>query len=136
MEHTCDAAVIACIDFRFWRKLIDTLENKGVGSYDLIGMAGGAKNLIDEDTRTIVFRQLDICTQKHGIKAVYLVNHIDCGAYGGSQAFETPEKEEEKLTADLLEAKKLIAERYPDLEIKTILMDFDSVRDIDQVLAA
>lgn len=127
MEHTCPAAVITCVDFRFWHKLVDYLDMQGVKKYDLIGMAGGAKNLLAEDTRKMVFRQLDICTNKHCIEKVYMMNHFDCGVYGGSVAFESKEAEREKLIADLESAKQIIQEKYPSLGVELLLMDFDEV---------
>lgn len=130
MEHTCPAAVITCIDFRFWQKLLDYMATRGETSFDLISMAGGAKNLIDNETRPVIFKQLDICTQKHCIKKVYLVNHIDCGAYGGSAAFASREEEEEKLIGDLGKAENFIKEKYPDLEVEKLLMDFEEIRDL------
>ncbi|MDO8513647.1 MAG: hypothetical protein Q7S37_04040 [bacterium] len=128
MEHSCEAAVITCIDFRFWKKLIQFLSTQGLESYDLTAMAGGAKNLVDGDTREMVFRQLDICTGKHEIKKVYLINHIDCGAYGGSAAFGSSEKEEIKLTEDLNQAENIIKEKYPSLQTVKLLMEFDQTR--------
>ena len=135
MSHCCPAAVITCIDFRFWQKLTAYFEEQGLGEYDLIAMAGGAKNVLDEDTREIIFNQLDICTCKHEIRKVYLVNHVDCGAYGGSSAFASSEVEEDKLTGDLAQAKKIITKKYPKLEIITLLMKFDKIRTIENKLA-
>lgn len=128
MSHKCEAAVITCIDFRFWQKLVNYLGDRGLKEYDLIGMAGGAKNLIDKDTREIIFRQLDICTEKHCIDKVVLVSHFDCGAYGGSAAFENKDAEEKKLTEDLNEAERLIREKYPKLDIEKLLMDFEEIK--------
>lgn len=130
MSHSCPTIVLQCIDFRFWGKLIDHLKNGGVDKFDHISLAGGAKNLVDEDTRAIVFKQLDICTQKHDGETIYLVSHIDCGAYGGSAAFESIEKERERLIADLRGAKTIIEEKYPQLEIKLLLNTWEGVEKI------
>jgi carbonic anhydrase len=128
MEHTCEAAVITCIDFRFWQKLVAYLADRGLTQYDLVSMAGGAKNVLDENTRDTIFRMLGICTEKHCIKKVVLVNHIDCGAYGGSGAFANKDEEVKKLISDMNEAEKLILEKYPELIIEKLLMDFDEVK--------
>lgn len=133
MEHCCEAAVITCIDFRFWKSLVNYFDEQGLLKYDLISLGGGAKNVIDDATRELVFRQLDISTKLHQIKKVFLVNHLDCGAYGGSKAFESLELEEEKLVADLHMAKNLISEKYPELEIETLMMDFDGVRSAEKM---
>ena len=131
MSHTCPATVITCIDFRFWKRLLSYFEDSGLDSFDLLSMAGGAKNVLDDRTRGIVFSQLDICTDKHEIKKVYLVNHIDCGAYGGSSAFASIDEEIGKLSDDLRLAKKLIKEKYPALEVEMLLMHFDKIDTIE-----
>lgn len=50
-----------------------------------------------------------------------LMNHTDCGAYGGREAFESNEIECQRHDDDLRKAKEMILSRFPDLKIKMIL---------------
>jgi hypothetical protein len=130
MSHKCSTVVINCIDFRFWQKLVAYLSDKGEKSFDFINMAGGAKNVLDEDTQAVIIKQLEICTDKHCAERLYLVNHMDCGAYGGSAAFGSPEAEREKMIQDLKKAADIVKKRFPSLEIVTLLHTFEGVETI------
>ncbi len=113
MNHTCDALIVSCIDFRFQkhiRKWLD--ENFGDKTFDYVGYAGGTKNLEE------IMKQLDISVKLHNIHHVVLMHHENCGAYGDES---TPERH----AADLLKAKKMISEKYPKLKVDLfyILLD-------------
>ena len=56
---------------------------------------------------------------------------IDCGAYGGSAAFSSKEEEVKKLTEDLQTSKNLVLEKYPDVEVKMVFLDWDSTEEIN-----
>lgn len=103
--HVCDAALVACIDFRFQdyiRTWID--QNLGGKKYDYIGLAGSTKNL---DT---IITQIKISKDLHQIKEVHLMHHEECGAYGAESSFE-------KHSEDLKLAKERIFSIYPDLKV-------------------
>jgi carbonic anhydrase len=103
-KHTCQAIVVSCMDFRLGKYLHEWCGENIKGGYDRLSIAGAAK-----DTECVV-KHIEISTRLHGTKEVYLINHEDCGAYGASGTYE---KHKEDLTA----AKKIIAEKYPDLTI-------------------
>ena len=74
-NHTCDAFVASCIDFRFRNYLNDWLGKKMTDkTYDYVGYAGASKNL------GVIMEQLDISVRLHQVKEVILINHEDCGA--------------------------------------------------------
>jgi carbonic anhydrase len=117
--HTCQAAILHCIDFRF-QEAIDKFmaERQLNGSCDRIGIAGGVRNLKE------VSNELSISENLHHIKDIYLVNHQDCGAYG-SQVSAEAEKELQIHTQDLLTAKKIIKKKYPQVTIHTYFLTLE-----------
>lgn len=131
-SHHCPIFVLGCIDFRFREKLSDYIKTQHGDEidFDETLLAGASKNLIDEKTRDIVLDQIHISHDLHQAKIIYLTSHIDCGAYGGSKAFSSKDKEVAKLTGDLKEAKKLVVEKYSDIEIKMLLLDWEEVVEI------
>lgn len=118
--HTCDAAIVACIDFRFQKYIQEWIGKNLEGKkYDYIGFAGATKNL-----ETIV-GQIKISKELHQIKEVYLMHHEECGAYGAESSFE-------KHSEDLKKAKETILAIYPDLQISllhiTLTGEFEEIK--------
>lgn len=113
--HTCDAFVVACIDFRFQKFIKKWLEeNFQDKTYDYVGFAGSTKNL------DIIMNQLDISVRLHQIKEVVLIHHEDCGAYGA-------EGTEERHAADLKKAKQAINALYPNLIVNLFYLHLDGM---------
>lgn len=105
-EHTCDALVVSCIDFRFRKYIREwTDQNLAGQEFDRVAFAGSSKDL------DVIMKQLDISVKLHHIKKVIIIHHEECGAYG---AESTPEKH----AADLKKAKKLILSKYPKLAVE------------------
>lgn len=130
--HHCPIFVLGCIDFRFRDQLSDYIKSQhGDVDFDESLMAGGSKNLVDEKTRDVVLNQIRISHDLHQAKTVYLTNHIDCGAYGGSAAFSSKDEEIAKLTEDLKTSKNLVLEKYPDVEVRMVFLDWDGTRKIN-----
>ena len=141
------AIVLSCIDFRFHEKLKRALKKEKINSYDLICLAGGAKNLVSPNKKIyqqIVIDNIKLAQKLHKIKTVVLCNHIDCGAYlpvgalalpkpttkrrlakagGGSSQFKNIEKEIKFHQAELKKAENLIKKLFPDLRIKVVLLE-------------
>jgi len=120
-NHTCDAIVVACIDFRFQkyiRKFTD--EHLSGKLFDLVGFAGASKEL---DT---IMNQIDISARLHSINQVVLIHHEECGAYG---AESTPERHAQ----DLQKAKDAILARFPNMQVDLYYMKLDGTSEkIDQ----
>lgn len=120
-NHHCEALAIFCIDFRFWKKTLNFIKEKlKIKSFDVLALAGGAKNLAspkEEIYRKIVIENLKISISLHKIKKIILVNHEDCGAYGGSKRFESLEKEISFHKKELLKAKKILKRIFPNQTI-------------------
>ena len=122
MAHTCSTLIITCMDFRLGEPIYNFAKEQGISKdYDLIAMAGGIKNLVKPNNLTdvdLMFKQIDVSANLHSVKNVIIVNHEDCGAYGGKKAFENDAAEERTHMEDMEKAKQMILEKYPNLEIK------------------
>lgn len=119
------AIVLFCIDFRFHQKLREALKKKKINSYDLICLAGGAKNLASPSKkiyRQIVLDNIKLAQKLHKIKTVVLCNHLDCGAYGGSDKFKGLKEEMEFHKMELKKAQKAVKKLFPTLKIQTVLL--------------
>lgn len=118
MAHQAKAAVIRCIDFRFVSDTASFLKNLGYGGqYDDIALAGAVKNFVDPYDQADVeflYRQIKISRKLHGVTDVVLINHTDCGAYGGRQTFASEAEEHDRHVKDLKRAQEMIEHHFPD----------------------
>ena len=125
MPHACKALIIHCIDFRFAKAIKKYLEDQNLfGDIDIVSVAGAVKNIVEPKERghaDFLMKQIDISKTLHDIKQVILMNHTDCGAYGGRTAFYSDEEELNKHLSDLKSAKMRILEKFPEFEIKSVL---------------
>lgn len=116
MPHNCKSLIAHCIDFRLGKAIKDYLERVGLlGDCDEVSVAGGVKNT------DFLLGQIDISVNLHKIQEVILCNHTDCGAYGGSKAFGSPEEENNFHVAELKKAREMISAKYPSLTVKMML---------------
>jgi hypothetical protein len=128
MSHHCPALVIHCMDFRFHSAIRDWLISLGLKDQcDLVSLAGATKGLADRDQSSteIILKQIDIARQRHGIREVYIMHHLDCGAYGGRAAFRGVREEHAKQVADMTAAASIIQQHYPNLTVAKVLARID-----------
>lgn len=131
--HHCDNLVINCMDFRFHEALESHLEEffqYKVFTYDSTGSVGGSFSVIDEETRETVFEAIDIAVEKHEIERIIIVDHIDCGGYGGSGRHTDEDMEREFHSAKLREAYKIVKESFPSLDIVLLYQDWETIEEI------
>lgn len=125
MSHHCEALILHCIDFRFGKAIKKFLEeNHLLDDCDIVSLAGSAKNLatpIAPSYTEMVLKQIEISKRLHQISQVILMNHTDCGAYGGREAFENPEAEYNQHANDMKKAQELIVKKFPDLSVRKVL---------------
>lgn len=121
MVHHCDNLIIHCIDFRFIKAINAFMnDHQLTGNCDVISVAGGVKNLVepsDPADKAVLLKQIELSKKLHGISVVYLVNHEDCGAYGGRGAFESDDHETTHHGRHLRDARDVLAALYPDFTI-------------------
>lgn len=134
MSHHCKALILHCIDFRFGEAIKNWLvENHLLNNCDIVSLAGATKGLISPKYPTdseIILRQIEISTKLHNISQVILMNHTDCGAYGGHEAFESAEAEHNQHVDDMKKAKKIILTKFPELQIKIVLVKINPLGQI------
>ncbi|MDD5625940.1 MAG: hypothetical protein PHG83_02125 [Patescibacteria group bacterium] len=112
--------VVSCIDYRFWPQALPLLKEK-YGYFDLITIAGAIKNLTSpakKESKKTLLENIGISIKLHHPHSIILVNHIDCGAYGGSKNFKSEKEEIEFHKKELEKAEKIIQKKFPQLTVK------------------
>lgn len=119
---------ISCIDYRFRRLAWDWIESDLDGQSDIVAAAGASKAFIDEDTQATLLKQVQLAKKLHDISDVHIVDHTDCGAYGGAA------KHEGSLEAELTEhqenldaAKQLIESQVDGVTVHTHVLGFEGM---------
>lgn len=116
--HSCEAAVFCCIDFRYWRETVEFVEKElGIKSFDFPSLPGSAKAINECTGGDITMSCADVPCNLHHAKKMVVVNHEDCGAYGGSSKFQNSEEEQRFHESELKKAKEKLLAKYPDKEI-------------------
>lgn len=122
--HKCQALVISCIDFRFQEHLKEFLNKKHFQNYDLVSVAGSAKNLVaSKKSAEFLLSQVLISYNLHQVKNIYLINHQNCGAYGTTLVTGSV-KEKAIHSRDLKKARRIISKKLPELQVKLFFMNF------------
>lgn len=121
-EHHAEAAALFCMDFRFKDAVIKFLSQElKLKKTDIIVLAGASKNFADPSdlaNKKTALTQLEISAKLHHIKKIILIDHADCGAYGGLKAFnDNSELEKKEHIKNLQKAKSLLQKKFKDLEI-------------------
>lgn len=118
--HNCEAVVLTCIDFRFWQETIEFVEKElKLVSFDFPSLPGSAKAINEcAGENDLAFSCVSVPIDLHHAKKVVIVNHQDCGAYGGSKKFAGDSEAEQKFhEEELRKAKEKILKKYSDKEI-------------------
>jgi carbonic anhydrase len=109
------------MDFRLGSAIRDYLNAHNLyNEVDIISVAGAAKD-IAQGEGSFAQGQVDLSHKLHEIKTVILMNHTDCGGYGGRDAFDSDESERSKHEADLHAAREKLLRAHPELEVKLAL---------------
>jgi carbonic anhydrase len=118
---SCSTLLIRCIDFRLDSAISDFLHANSLDDdADILSVAGSIQTLAsnEEPGRRFMEEQVDVSKRMHGIRRVILINHTDCGAYGGRAAFESDEEETRRHTADMSAVEIWLKETYPGLIVE------------------
>ncbi len=128
-KHTCQAAILNCLDFRFVAEVCAFMEREGLmGDCDVISVDGGIKDLVtpkEETDQQYILKQLDTSRRLHNVAKIYLVAHLDCSAYGGHEPFSSVKDERRSHSEQLDLAAKLLITRYPGIEVEKLLANID-----------
>ncbi len=129
--HHWDVLAVSCIDGRFVKKTIDWVAAQTDGVFDFRTEVGSSKAIIDSPADRERFFDLIITSKKlHNIKELWIIDHVDCGAYGGSSKFNNIGEEKEFHKGRLTLASKIIADRFPTIKVKTIFVDWGAIEEI------
>ncbi len=116
-KHTCEAVVLTCVDFRFWNSVVEFVKNElKIKNFDLATVPGAAKEIVNGN-EAIDKLEIDIPVKFHHVRKVVIVNHEDCGAYGGSSRFKNADEEEKFHRGELLKARSIIEKVHPGVEV-------------------
>jgi hypothetical protein len=128
--YVADAAVIACFDARFDLALRKLLRRLGIEQPDTVRIAGGPRALASgtSEERAFVSEQIRTSRRLHRSSSVLLINHTDCGAYGGLRAFDgDTERERAFHVAELQRAADIVSSLVPEAKVQLFFSDFERI---------
>lgn len=132
----CPNVLVRCVDSRFHSGLDRVLAQSfismgGLNEYISVGVPGSSRAVLNEPGCGVVFAALDIAVRRHEANRVIIADHIDCAAYGGSEAHEDQAGEERFHLGRLAEAQAVVKARYPRLDVVLLYQDWDTITQID-----
>ncbi len=126
-QHKAQACALFCMDFRFKEETLEYLKNKlGMNDLDVISLAGASLNIANPKNKAdyeVVMNQIDLSANLHKIDKIIIIDHADCGAYGGRAAFNSVEEEKDAHVKNLIESKEILNNKYPEKEIVLVYAD-------------
>ncbi|RJQ36362.1 hypothetical protein C4552_03685 [Candidatus Parcubacteria bacterium] len=134
-HYEADICIIWCFDDRFSPLLGELVARQGWQHVDLIKVAGGAKGLAGqpgETDRVYLLDQIAKSIKLHKPRAIGLMVHADCGAYG-SPKFDTSEKEQEFFANELQKASMTVnhlrAAESSQIAIRKFFANFEGLHE-------
>jgi carbonic anhydrase len=94
-------------------------EELGLKSYDFPKLPGAAKAINDCLSEVdVAMKCIGVPCDLHHVEKIVIVNHADCGAYGGSMQFNGDTEAEQNFhEGELKKAKEKILAQYPGKEV-------------------
>jgi len=126
-HYQADALIVYCVDYRGKDALEEFILKMKFRCYDLIMIPGGAKAIAgqDESEQTNILNYIKKLVELHKAKRIFITTHADCGACGGSAAFNNDAKTEHSAHEQwLLSAKSLLSKHF-DIPIEMYFIDFE-----------
>jgi len=132
-----DALLLSCMDYRLTDEIPDYMQNhlhmKRKYDYVILAASLGVTNTKFPNWGKTFWEHLDTAIALHSIHEVIIMDHRNCGAYKvilgkdfPADANEAQHKEETAVHKEQLDAlAKAIHEKYPNLEVSTLLMSLD-----------
>lgn len=127
-----DVLLLSCMDFRLMDDVERYMSGRGLrDKYDHIVLAGASLGAVTDKFpawNKTFWEHLDIAIKLHHVHKVMVLDHRDCGAY---KVILGPEHAKDKATetaahaAQLATLRRQLAEKYPKLEVETLLMSLD-----------
>jgi carbonic anhydrase len=128
-EGKYEAMVIGCMDPRMPEPMRRYTARRGLtGKFSQFIIAGAAIGIVAEpfkDWHKTFWDNLGASIQLHSIKRVIAIDHRDCGAAKiayGPEKVANPKIETETHRTAMVEFRKQVAQRHPNLQVETGLM--------------
>jgi hypothetical protein len=119
----CRALAVHCIDFRIQRALNEYLDERFSAAYDRVAAPGGVKYLVDGGQEgSVKLAECAVSYQLHHPETFALIQHEDCGAYGGSGEFDGFAAEQVFQKEQLQKAEQVLREQFPSVSVEKILV--------------
>ncbi len=125
MAHYFEECMVSCQDPRLNKVHFELMGKRGmIGQTDNIFWGNPILDLVEPEhprDKEFVLKKIGIAVVAHKVKVIRLYNHFDCGYYqlrGVKFAPEEKAKEEERLTADLRKAARIIKETFTDAKFE------------------
>lgn len=126
--HQWKVLAVSCIDGRFIKKIIDWIADKTDDVFDFNTEVGDSKAIIEsKEDRGVLFEVINTSIKLHKIKEVWLFDHVDCGAYGGSRAFKSEKTEKAFHKQKLDRTEKIIIKKFPKIKVKKFYVGWDEI---------
>lgn len=123
MAGKMEWAVVRCMDGRINPHVNDSVLKYGIPvEHDLISLSGGCGELINPDSRPSTDLS-NVSLTLHGTERVLMIQHTDCGAYGGRAACGGTEEADRMFHLNEIQNSMLaVHQRHPALKITAILI--------------
>ena len=118
------AIVHTCTDFRIQKPLAQFIEGTlNLYAVDIKTDTGGIKKIFEEGPiREYIFENFKHSIKDHEVERIILINHTDCSAYGGSDAYKSQEDEFHEHEIQLRHAVSDVKARFPDKTVEAYLI--------------
>lgn len=136
VNHQCEVLAINCMDFRLQSAVHDYLVSQGYKyKYDLISDAGSLKDLVEGDKvgAEKLLKDINVSYELHKVRKFIIIHHMDCGAYGGHDAFENLKVEKDQQIKAMKKAADIISRKFIYVEIQLILARIDESGEIPEI---
>jgi len=120
------------MDHRFKPVIEAWIKQNCAGDADDLSLPGAAWCLNSESDpcKEAVLTSISKAVELHNVSTVHLINHIDCGGYGGSKKHKDVIAETAFHRDELQRAAKIIQEHFPDINVKLYFANFQGVEQV------
>ncbi|MBU1932245.1 hypothetical protein KJ965_06160, partial [Patescibacteria group bacterium] len=117
--HDVDAAVVFCVDPRFWRQTLQFVEEElGTAKFDPYTYPGGPLCLARPESMQLYLNNIKAASfELHHAKKVILISHDKCGGYRLIEGVDG-EEATNRQTSHLGEIKSKFQSEFPDVEVE------------------
>src|SRR5215469_15826810 len=127
--YMAGAAVLCCFDHRINLAIRKFLQRNAIAQPVMIVVAGGATTLAsppNDSQRDFILEQIRLSIDLHACCRVILMNHSDCGTYGGLRKFKGDcHAESAYHKIELQRAAEIVRSQFPGVHVETYFVNFE-----------